>query len=86
MLPKLAAAIDGLLGLVMFGYAGNRAWDCGAVWPVHAILWLALGVLAATRLLCAGFTLFGTDRLVRTDDGIYRERVLFGLGVRTALE
>jgi hypothetical protein len=85
-LPKLAATIDGLLSLAMFGFAGNRAWDCGALLQINALFWLALSGLAATRLLCATFALFGLDRVVRTEDGEFRERALFGFGVRTALD
>jgi hypothetical protein len=37
-------------------------------------------------MLAALFGLFGADRLVRTEDGLFRERTLFGVGTRVAVE
>jgi hypothetical protein len=83
---KLAAVVDGLLALATFGVAGNIVWDCRDQALGRFVFWLSLTGLAAARMLAALFGLFGADRLVRTEDGLFRERTLFGVGTRVAVE
>jgi hypothetical protein len=83
---RICACADLPVALFVFGLAGNCLVDALAAYALSAAPWVLLLLAGLRRLLCALFTLFGHERVIETPDGLVRERILFGVGVQTALE